>query len=33
MFPGKIFEQSSGNDDIVFFDFFWHIVNTIYFNY
>ena len=32
MFPGKIFEQSSGNDDIVFFDFFWHIINTIYFN-
>ena len=32
MFPGKIFEQSSGNDDTVFFDFFWHIINTIYFN-
>ena len=32
MFSGKILDQSSRNDDIVFFDFLYHIINTIYFN-
>ena len=32
MFAGTILDQSSGNGDIVLFDFLWRIVNTIYFN-
>ena len=32
MFARTILDQSSGNDDIIFFDFLWHIINTIYFN-
>ena len=32
MFVGTILDLSSGNDDVVFFDFLWHIINTIYFN-
>ena len=32
MFPGTILDLSSSNDDIVYFDFLWGIINTIYFN-
>ena len=32
MFAGTILDQSSGNGDIVLFDFLWRIINTIYFN-
>ena len=32
MFAGTILDESSGNGDIVLFDFLWHIINTIYFN-
>ena len=32
MFTWIILDQSSGNDDIVFFGFLWHVINTIYFN-
>ena len=32
MFAVTILDQSSGNYDIAFFGFLWHIINTIYLN-